>query len=164
MKHSKTTVLSLVLFSVLLSFIGCSSFSTKLPKKGPAPVAVKPVSQIEWKERKWEQYGEDNAGVIYFFDRESITFPGKGVIHVWRKRQLSGSAKSLKEITSFDEIDCRADKFRTLELQGLNPDGTTTEIYKKPSVWTNIFQESADDFFIIKFCGDALKGESKPRN
>lgn len=163
MNCRKMVVISFLIVGVLVTSMGCGSFSFKKPVKAPVSKIVTPTSPIEWQERKWEQYGEDKNGTVYFFERESVMYPAKGIIHVWRKRQLSGSTKGLKEITSFDEIDCRTDKFRSLELQGVNYDDTKTVIFKKPSMWSTIFQDSADEYITNQFCKDALKGEVQPK-
>jgi hypothetical protein len=65
--------------------------------------------------------------------------------------------RGLKEITTFDEIDCRNDRFRTLELQGVNADDTKTDIFRRVSPWNPIFQESADEYLLNHFCTEAAK-------
>ena len=164
MKNMRVCVLFSLVVLLMAAVGGCSIFSSSKSAKKTEVKAVEPVSPIEWKERKWENYAEDKGGNVYHFERDTLTFPAKGIIHVWRKRQLAGSAQGLKEITSFDEIDCKTEKFRTLELQGLDSKDTLTAIFKKPSPWTPIFQGSADDYFIIKFCRDATKVNNPPKN
>ena len=46
------------------------------------------------------------------------------------------TASNQKEIIAFEEFDCTQDRYRSLEVQGLNWDGTTTQIFRKPSPWT----------------------------
>jgi hypothetical protein len=149
---------------LVFSLLGCSLFSSERPaKKSERTVASEP-SNIEWKERKWESYAEDNGGVQYFFERESLDHTTKDLIYVWRKRIFPGKSSSQKEITSFDEIDCRTEKYRSLELQGLNWDDTTTIIYKRPTPWTPIFTDTPDYYFFNNFCrrtgtGDNVQGK-----
>jgi hypothetical protein len=146
------------------SLLDCSLFSSgKAAKKSERTVAPEP-SNIEWKERKWESYAEDKGGVQYLFERESLDHTTKDLIYVWRKRIFAGKSSSQKEITSFDEIDCRTQKYRSLELQGVNWDDTTTIIYKRPTPWNTIFGDTPDEYFLDNFCrktptGDKVQGK-----
>jgi hypothetical protein len=165
MKFAKILVsLSLAaLFMVTAS--NCSVFSSAKSSKNDEPKKAKaesptPPSPVEWKERKWENYGEERSGTTYYFERESISYPARNIIRVWKKRTLAGSARSLKEITSYDEMDCKTEKYRTLELQGVNADDTKTEIFRKPGPWNTVYQDSADEYFLRKFCREAAQAGS----
>jgi hypothetical protein len=161
MKYARASISFLLLTSLSVAFLGGCSFlsfkkssdKTQAQKQVPVP----PSPPTEWKERKWEKYAEDQTGTIYFFEKESVSYPVKNIIHVWRKRIVGPGARGLKEITTYDEIDCRTEKFRTLELQGTNADGTTTDIFRRTSPWSLIFQESADEYFLNNFCKEAGK-------
>jgi hypothetical protein len=136
------------------SFLSFKKTTDKTQAKNAPPAGVLP-SPAEWKDRKWENYAQDKSGVTYFFEKQTILYPAKNIIHVWRKRNLAAGARGLKEITSYDEIDCKNERYRTLELQGINTDGTKTDIFRKPSPWSAIFLESADEYFLNNFCKEA---------
>jgi hypothetical protein len=147
-----------------LSMVDCSLTSASKPsKKAEKPVAMS-TSNAEWKERKWELYAEDRGGVQYFFEKDSVEYLAKDVVHAWRKRTFPGkSSSSQKEITSFDEIDCRMDRFRSLELQGLNWDDTTTAIYRRPAPWSKIYSETPDELIEGKLCRQPGVGQNLPK-
>ena len=165
MKYARIFVSFLLLTSLSTAFLGGCSFlptfkkpsgETQTRKQTP----VSPSPSAEWKERKWEKYTDDRAGTSYLFEKESISYPAKNIIHVWRKRIMGPGAGGLKEITTYDEIDCKTERFRTVELQGINADGTATNIFRRTSPWNPIFQESADEYFLNNFCKEAAKAGS----
>jgi hypothetical protein len=139
-------------YCLLLCVGGCSLLRPGKSAKEAQKPPIVDTGNIEWKERTWENYAEDRGGVQFYFDKESLSYPSKDLIRVWRKRVFPGRSSSQKEIVSFDEIDCRTDRYRTLELQGLNWDDTKTMIYKRPTPWTNIFENTPDEYFLGKFC------------
>jgi hypothetical protein len=152
-----------LLSCLALSVVDCSLISASKPsKKAEKPVAT-PTSNVEWKERKWELYAEDRGGVQYFFEKDSVEYLAKDVIRAWRKRTFPNKSSSQKEITSFDEIDCRMDRFRSLELQGLNWDDTTTAIYRRPAPWSKIYSETSDEVFEDKVCRQPGAGHDLPK-
>ena len=168
MKCSKPCIVvslaAIVSFAVLggCTFFGSKTTAEKKPAKKETAAKIQP-SPEEWKERKWEQYAEDRAGTIYYFEKESISYPAKNIIHLWRKRVMGPGGGGMKEITSYDELDCRTEKFRTLELQAINPNGTTTEIFRRPSPWNTVYQQSADEYILNNFCKEAAKAENTPK-
>jgi len=135
-----------------VSLADCSLVVAEKPAKGAQPPRTVDSSGIEWKERKWEIYAKDRGGTQYYFERESLSYPAKNRIYVWKKRIFPGKSSSQKEIVSYDEIDCRDEKYRSLELQGVNWDDSTTIIYKRPTPWTPIFTDTADEYFLDTFC------------
>ncbi len=150
----------------LVSMIGCSFVRTSQPAKGPETVKEAQGGTIEWRERTWEFYAKDNGGVSYYFDKGAVSFPSRNIIHVWRRKVFSAqtatarhTASNQKEIIAFEEFDCTQDRYRSLEVQGLNWDGTTTQIFRKPSPWTPIFPDMADDYFLDNYCGAAKKAQ-----
>jgi hypothetical protein len=120
--------------------------------KNPGQATPTQASGLEWKERQWEQYEQDKGKTVYYFEKDSLSYPSPHIIHVWRKRTFPTRSSSHKEIVSFDEIDCKNDKYRSLEVQALNWDDTPTPIYRKPSPWTNIYQDTPDEYFLDNFC------------
>ena len=155
-----------LLCCALASMIGCSFFHNSMPAKAPETVKQSQGSTFEWGERKWELYEKDNGGVSYYFDKGSVTFPSKNVVHVWRKREFPGqtagalrTSSNMKEITSIDEFDCSEGRYRSLEVLGLKWDGTTTELFRKPTPWGTIFQGTAEDYFLDNYCGQAKKDQ-----
>ncbi len=109
-------------------------------------------------DKKWEHYGADTNGVDYYFQKESIAFPSENLVRVWRKRTFRQRSE-LKEIISFDEIDCKTEKYRSSQTQGVRQDGSTTEMFVKPSPWITIYQGSADEYFLDTSCKEAKKGK-----
>jgi len=164
---SKKMSLSVCLLCcALASMMGCSFFRKSMPAKAPETVTQNQGSAFEWGERKWELYMKDNGGVSYYFDKGSVTFPSKNVVHVWRKREFpEGTAgarhtsSNMKEITSIDEFDCSEGRYRSLEVVGLKWDGTTTEVFRKPTPWGAVYQGTAEDYFLDNYCGQANKGQ-----
>jgi len=155
-----------LLCCALVSMTGCSFIHKSNPAKAPETVKQNQGSTIEWGERKWEFYVKDNGGVSYYFDKGSVTFPSKNVVHVWRKREFPGekadarhTASNMKEITSIDEFDCSEGRYRSLEVQGLKWDGTTTDLFRKPTPWGTVYEGTAEDYFLNNYCGQAKKNQ-----
>lgn len=163
----KASLLLCLLSCAFASMFGCSILhksTTATPAKAPEAVKETNVSTIEWGERKWEFYVKDSGGVSYYFDKETITFPSKNVMHVWRKREFplekpgaGRTSSNMKEIVALDEFDCRDGRYRSLEVQGLKWDGTTTEIFRKPTPWGAIYDDTAEIYFLDNYCGQAQK-------
>jgi hypothetical protein len=132
--------------------------------KNPAPVKEAGASTIEWGERNWEYYARDNNGIVHYLDKSAISYPSKYIIHVWRRRVFPEAApgsrnvrSSHKEIIAYDEMDCKTEKYRSLESQGVNWDGTTTQIFRTPMPWTPTFDDTADDLVLQQYCKEAAK-------
>jgi hypothetical protein len=149
---------------VAASMSACSIMPFQKSAKKSEPPKQEQASKIEWGERKWEQYGKDNSGITYYFDKSAITYPKKHIIHVWRKRVfpeavvgVSTVRSSHKEIVAYDEMNCKTENYRALESQGLNWDGTTTQIFTRPTPWTPAFNDTADDRMLLNFCKEAAK-------
>ena len=64
---------------------------------------------------------------------------------------------SHKEIITYDEMNCKDEKYRSLETQLVNWDGTTTDIFRRPTPWTTIYEETADDLILHDYCKEADK-------
>lgn len=107
-------------------------------------------------DKPWEKYGVDGRGVEYYYQKDTVSFPTKTTVHVWRKRTFR-QRPQLKEIVSFDEIDCKTEKYRSLQTQGVRQDDSTTEMYVTPSPWYVIYDDSADDFFLNTSCKEINK-------
>lgn len=155
-----------LLWCALASVVGCTIFHKSTSAKTPEAAEEAKGSAIEWGERNWEFYAKDNGGVSYYFDKGSITSPSKNVVHVWRKREFpqekpSGARTSsnMKEITALDEFDCREAQHRSLEVQGLRWDGTTTEVFRRPTPWAPIYEGSPEDYFLNNYCGQEKKSQ-----
>jgi hypothetical protein len=158
-------LLPFCLCCVLAIFVsGCSLNPFKKSTQKPDQPKQGQVSKVEWGERKWEQYGKDNNGTTHYFDKSAITYPSKGIIHVWRKRTFpeavpgSGNVKSShKEIITYDEMNCKTEEYRALESQGINWDGTATRIFTRPTPWNPVFNDTADDTILRNYCKEAAK-------
>jgi hypothetical protein len=164
---SRKMSLSVCLLCCALAWMtGCSFVHKSKPAKAPETVKEDRGSTIEWGERKWEFYQKDNGGVSYYFDKGSVTFPSKNVIHVWRRRVFPEGAadarhisSNMKEITAIDEFDCSAGRYRSLEVQGLKWDGSTTELFRRPSPWGIVYEGTAEDYFLDNYCDQAKKSQ-----
>jgi hypothetical protein len=150
--------------SLAASMSACSIMPFQKSAKAPAPPKQEQASKVEWGERKWEEYGKDNSGITYYFDKSSITYPSKSIIHVWRRRVFPEAVpgagyvrSSHKEIVGYDEMNCKTEAYRSLETQGVNWDDTTTRIFTRPTPWTPAFNDSADDRMLQNFCREAAK-------
>lgn len=156
MKRTSLLLVCLLCCSALL-VIGCSM--TRSGKAAKDAQQFKQAQQAKAEpipDKKWESYGNDGRGVEYFYQKESISFPTKSMVRVWRKRTFRQSAE-LKEIIALDEIDCKNEKYRSVQSQGVRQDGSTTEMYVTPSPWYTIYDESADDFFLNTSCKEINK-------
>ena len=106
-------------------------------------------------DRKWEEYSKDKQGLIFSYDKASITYPSTGVIKLWRKRSFPVRA-SQKEIISLDEIDCYKQKYRSVQLQLVQWDDTV-ETFNKAAEWSVIYGDSPEEFFLDTACKEVRK-------
>ena len=162
----KMSMSACLLCCLLASMIGCSFIHTSKAPKGPETAKEAQASTIAWGERTWELYEKDYGGVSYYLDKGAVSYPSRNMIHLWRKRVFPGKeqtaghiASSHKEIVTFDEFDCRNNQYRSLELQGVNWDGTATEIFRRPSPWGPAYQGTAEEYVMDTFCGEAKKAQ-----
>jgi hypothetical protein len=153
---------------VAVSAFGCSSIPFLKSAKDKEPASQVVTSNIQWGERKWEVYGKDNNGTTHYLDKSSISYPAKSMIHVWRRRVFPQPTAGIrevrsshKEIVALDEMDCKGEKYRSLESQGINWDGTPTVVWKKPTPWTPIYDDSADDRILRDYCKQAAGAEKR---
>jgi hypothetical protein len=107
-------------------------------------------AHAEETERKWTSYAEDEKGVKYFFDKEAMSGPTAEVIKVW-KRRVFPRKSAQQEIITLDEINCRKQQYRTVELHVKNWDNSTEE-FKKPSRWITIYRGYPEEYFLEEFC------------
>ncbi len=102
-------------------------------------------------DRKWTSYMRDrDTGTEYFYEKETLMNPSPDLIQMWRKRVFPAGA-SQKEIVTFEEIDCRAARYRSLELQVTYWDGTSKR-FEKASPWGKIYANSPDEFLMDEHC------------
>ncbi len=106
-------------------------------------------------ERKWTDYRKDTMDVEYYYDQEAILRPSKNVIQVWRKRVFPPSQHQ-KEIVTLDEINCRSQQYRTLELRVIRWDGTI-QTSSKPAGWQKIWAGSPEEYFLDEVCKEKPK-------
>ena len=67
---------------------------------------------------------------------------------------------SHKEIIAYDEMNCKTEKYRALESQGVNWDGTTTADIHKTDAVDATFDDTADDLVLQNI---ARKRQRPPR-
>jgi hypothetical protein len=102
-------------------------------------------------ERKWTSYMRDRElGVEYFYDKEALIKPSKDLFQMWRKRVFPAGATQ-KEIVTLDEMDCRAARYRALELRVTYWDGTT-KAYNTVNPWANVYANSVEEFLMDENC------------
>ncbi len=104
---------------------------------------------------KWEYYWKDRREVQYFYDKDHIEYPSKGIMKLYRQRVFpEGNAQ--KEIVSLDEVNCKTLKYRSLELTVIGFDGKseTTSIV---SPWNLIWGNTADEWISDELCPKANK-------
>jgi hypothetical protein len=99
--------------------------------------------------RKWTSYARDD-GTEYFYDKDAIAQPSKGLLHIWRKREFPSRAAQ-KEIVTLDEIDCAKAEYRTLQLRVTYWDGRT-QVSDKATRWAKIFENSAEEYLLDEHC------------
>ena len=105
---------------------------------------------VESSEHKWEEYTQDRHGVRYFYDKETLTHPTPTTVNVWRQRIFPKAAQQ-QEIINLDDINCSAQKVRTLETIVKYRDGRV-ESFKKTTEWYSIYAGTAEEYFLINHC------------
>ncbi len=106
-------------------------------------------------ERKWTNYRKDTMDVEYYYDQEAVLRPSKNVIQVWRKRVFP-TREHQKEIVTFDEINCRLQQYRTLELRVIRWDDTI-QTSSKPTPWQKIWAGSSEEYLLDEVCMEKPK-------
>jgi len=163
-----------VIFAICVAFliVGCGS-SKKAgvvkPDGDPSKIAkadaeTKKVAGAEAEidlskgiaDKKWEEHTRNKLGTIFYYEKETVSYPARGFVKVWRKRVLP-SRMADKEIISLEEIDCKKDKHRSIFMQVVRKNDTV-ETFKKPSPdWAAIFPESPEEALMDKYCVEANK-------
>ncbi len=100
--------------------------------------------------RKWTRYMTDDYDVRYFIDEGGILKPSKEVIQFWRKREFPPGS-SQRRILTFDEINCRRQEFRTVELQVTYADGRIGKS-TEPTRWVKIWANSGEEYLMDEYC------------
>ncbi len=116
---------------------------------GPAAMGAEEV------EHKWLEYTKDTRGVTYFYDKENITFPSKGVMKVWRKREFPVRSGQ-KAIIALDEIDCFQQKYHSIQIQVVRWDDTV-ETHNRAQDWMTIWGDTPEEWFLDNTCKEARK-------
>ncbi len=121
---------------------------------GTAEAAAREVT-----ERKWETYASDKQGIDYYLDRETIAFPSRTLVRVWRRRVFPLTSPQ-REIISLDEIDCgsREARYRSLEVTAVYQDGKT-RTFKVTSPWNRIWSDSPDEVLFLDVCKAAANSK-----
>jgi hypothetical protein len=118
---------------------------TDAGEKTPAPVqSIKDATG-----KTWTLYFKNDDGLQWFIDEKAVK-PSPALIQLWRKRIFPRWAFQ-KEITTFDEIDCREARYRTRELSVTSWDGAT-QAYDKVTSWANVFSSSPEEYLMNEYC------------
>jgi hypothetical protein len=104
---------------------------------------------------KWLEYTKDGRGLVYYYDKENITFPSSGMIKVWRKREFPVRAGQ-KAVISLDEIDCFKQKYRSVQMQVVKWDDTV-QTHSNVQDWMTIWGESPEEWFLDNTCKETRK-------
>lgn len=99
---------------------------------------------------KWERYDTDETGVKYSYDKGSISYPTPSTLQLWRQRIFPLDA-AYENVITLDQIDCDKQKYRTIEINVTNKDGSTEE-FKKVSQWAYIYVGMPEDYFLRELC------------
>ncbi|MBA4416395.1 MAG: hypothetical protein C0392_00575 [Syntrophus sp. (in: bacteria)] len=166
-------VIKTVIFAMCIAFlvIGCGiSKKTGAVKADGDPVKIAADAEAKKKadggaemdlnkqiaDKKWEEHARNKLNTIFYYEKETVSYPSRGFIRVWRKRVLPYRMVD-KEIISLEEIDCKRDKHRSIFIQVVRKDDKV-ETFKKPSPdWAAIFPGSPEESLMDKYCGEASK-------
>lgn len=84
----------------------------------------------------WIWLARNLAGtVIYYVDRETIHYEDDRVMF-WDKRVVSDDP-DFKEIRGYNEVNCKENKYRTLQILGYDKNGKSST-YKDSGQWQHI--------------------------
>ncbi len=103
----------------------------------------------------WTKYYVDRMGVDYFYDKDHVEYPSKGLIKVIRKRIFPKGSQQ-KEIISIDEMNCGTLKHRSLGLTTVAFDGDskTTNLN---SEWAYVWGNTPEEWITDKLCPETKK-------
>jgi hypothetical protein len=119
----------------------------------PPETEEAPVLPGQPRERRWVVYGMSSAGVSLLVDKGSVTPMSNGILQFWRRRTFPERSYQ-KEIISLEEVDCRRNKYRTLEVQGVYWDGRH-EGSKAATSWTRFYDDTTEDRLFLDTCKEA---------
>jgi hypothetical protein len=105
--------------------------------------------------RNWTQYAKLKGGVVCFLDKDTITYPAKDMVQLWRKRVFPPRSGE-KEIIAYDEMDCRKQKYRSLLLR-VTHENDTVETFVKASPWAAVYEGSPEEYLLDTSCIEAAK-------
>ncbi len=165
---NRKVVLSILLICAFALSIGCSSLtregraSRKAAEIKLAEEAKRAAEQRPKMSGKWEKIDTDLRNVEYYYDKESISFPSDNLIHVWRRKVFPVNSPH-KEIISFEEINCRTEKYRSLQSQSIGWDGTPSEMFIVTAPWATIFQLSPEEYFLDNYCTPEKRLQAKEK-
>lgn len=88
----------------------------------------------------------------YYYDKESITYPSKGIIRVWgRELREAGERNNLIE------INCEYKEFRILSFTDYDENGEVSGESTSPTGWESIAKESPSELLYKALCEDKIK-------
>jgi hypothetical protein len=159
----KTCLIMCLICCLSLLMVGCSL--TRSGKAARQAEQVKKAEQARVEENTqqgpgndWKNVGSDLRNVEHYFDTGSITQTPEGFLRIWRKR-IFPEKSAQQAIISLDEIDCRAQKYRTIKTQVIQRDGTLSPLYLAKTDWIVIFSESAEEYFLDNECKQVQPGK-----
>jgi hypothetical protein len=152
---NKTEPITPILFSFLclILFLFVTVLPANAQEKTPGTKDESAQKQTEpagTPERKWTEIMKTANDVDHFYDKDSIVRQEKNIIQVWR-RQVYPRRLPQQERISLDEIDCKREKYRSVEVHVKYWDNTTEE-FKKVSPWATIWRGYPEEFFLEKHC------------
>jgi hypothetical protein len=116
------------------------------------------VEDGEVVQKEWKEHARVKLGIQYYYEKDSIEYPSRGMMKIWRKRVLP-ARMSDKEIISLDQFDCKEQKYRSVFIQVVRKNDMV-DTFKKPSEdWNQIFPDSPEEYFLDIYCKEANKAK-----
>jgi hypothetical protein len=111
--------------------------------------------------QNWQQFFVNQAGYAFFFDKDSIAFPGKNTVQVWYKSTPTDDAetKVWVEWLELREVDCTRRRYKTLQGRVIY-EGKPMETLRESS-WTYLEPGQLEDTFYRTVCTQRKKGAKR---
>ena len=99
--------------------------------------------------RAWTRYFRNEDGVEWFLDGGTFKRTRDG-IELWRRRTFPRWAFQ-KEIVTLDDLNCREERYRTLELRVTGWDGSS-RTSDRMTPWANVYSSSPEHYLMQEYC------------
>ncbi len=104
-------------------------------------------------EDRWEYIGQ-TEGINYYYDKETLTNPSRGVVKVWMKSNESDfrSPDSPLYVVFLIQLKCNEKQYQINSRLAFYEDENKT--FPTKEVWENITPHSAGETWIETLCND----------